>query len=89
MLVLRNPLNEYLYNDCTDPAVLSRVIDKLLSDLSCMNAEMNYLEDQITDYKDICGESSPAEIINDALKEHNALLTAADYAKPFDDSIPF
>ena len=89
MLVLRNPLNEYLYNDCQDPVVLSRVIDKLLSDLSCMNAEMNYLEDLVTDYKDICGESSPDEIIDAALKEHNALLTAADYAEPFDPNTPF
>ena len=75
-------LNAYLNDGCLDVPVLQKAIDHLLSDLSCMNAEMNYLEDLVTDYKDICGESSPDEIIDAALKEHNAMLTIAEYYSP-------
>jgi hypothetical protein len=89
MTVLTNPIQEYFNNDSKDPAILSRVIDKLFSNLSCLEAEMSCLEDLVRDYQDICGESSPDEIIDAALKEHNAMLTIADYAKPFDESIPF
>lgn len=65
-------LNAYLNDGCLDVPVLQKAIDHLLSKFPCIYADIEYLQDQITAYKEICGESSPAEIIELALQEHNA-----------------